>query len=109
MKITNEFILFLKNNNVTATIIATVMSSYVNELTTSFADNIILPIVYRDADGDGKADIKKLKDYNIVFSGINFRVGNFLTCLIKVFTVIVVLFLLNKYFFKDDPIKDSLV
>jgi len=96
MKVLKEFSLFLKQNNIMATIVATVMSTYVTQLTTSFADDIILPIIYRDADGDGNADINKLKDYKIKTQGITFKIGNFITVLIKVLVVFVVLFFINK-------------
>lgn len=94
--IIDEFILFLKNNNVMATLIATVLSTYVTELTTSFADDIILPIIYRDGDGDGKADIKSLKKLKFNFYGITFKVGNFVTIFLKVTVVFIVLFLVKK-------------
>ena len=100
MDIIKEFSIFLKNNNIMATIAATVMSTYVTELTTSFADDIILPIIYRDADGDGKADINSLKKYKIKTNGITFKVGNFITILLKVFVVFLVLFFVNKQFHK---------
>lgn len=100
MNIISEFSIFLKNNNIMATIVATVMSTYVTELTTSFADDIILPIIYRDADGDGKADITALKTYKIKTSGITFKVGNFITILLKVFIVFMILFVINKFLTK---------
>tara|TARA_B100000161_G_C33491559_1_gene387297 strand:+ start:216 stop:524 length:309 start_codon:yes stop_codon:yes gene_type:complete len=102
MNIINEFSLFLKNNNIMATIVATVMSTYVTELTTSFADDIVLPIIYRDADGDGKADISKLKNYEFKISGITFKIGNFITILLKVFVVFLVLFVINKNLKKNN-------
>ena len=100
MNIISEFSIFLKNNNIMATIVATVMSTYVTELTTSFADDIILPIIYRDADGDGKAYIAALKTYKIKTSGITFKVGNFITILLKVFIVFMILFVINKFLTK---------
>lgn len=100
MEFLDEFLVFLKNNNIMATIVATVMSTYVTELTTSFADDIVLPIIYRDADGDGKADINKIKKYEYKVSGVTFKIGNFLTILLKVTVVFLVLFVLNKNFQK---------
>lgn len=94
--IIDEFILFLKNNNIMATIVATVLSSYVTELTTSFADDLILPIIYRDADGDGKADIQSLKKLKYKTYGITFKIGNFITVLLKVAIVFIVLFLIKR-------------
>lgn len=34
------------------------MSTYITKLTTSFADDIIMPIIYRDDEDDGNMDIK---------------------------------------------------
>ena len=68
-----EFILFLKNNNIMSTIIATVLSTHVTELTTSFADNIILPIIYRDGNRDGKSDVKEIETYILKVKGIDTR------------------------------------
>ena len=92
-----EFIQFLKNNNILATIIATVMSTYITQLTTSFTDDIIMPIIYRDSNNDGKVDIKKIEDYEFKMSGIKFKIGKFSIVLLKVLIVFVGIFLLKKY------------
>ena len=102
MKLFNEFILFLKNNSILTTIIATVMSAQINELTNSIADDIILPIIYRDGDNDGKADIKKLENYKLSLYGIKFKVGKFCVVLIKVTVIFLVLFLIKKHFFHNE-------
>lgn len=101
MKLYNEFILFLKNNSILTTIIATVMSTQINELTNSIADDIILPVIYRDGDKDGKADIKKLENYKLLLYGINFKVGKFCVVLIKVTVIFFILFLIKKFFFSN--------
>ena len=101
MNLLKEFGIFLKNNNIMPTIVATVLSTYATELTTSFSDDIILPIIYRDADGDGKADINALKKYNLKVSGITFKIGNFITVFLKVLVVFLVLFFVNKSFQKN--------
>ena len=98
MDFLEEFVMFLKNNNIMATIVATVMSTYVTELTTSFADDLVLPIIYRDADGDGKADINKIKEYEYKISGVTFKIGKFITILLKVTVVFLVLFVINRNF-----------
>lgn len=97
MNLFEEFSSFLKNNNIMATIIATVMSTYVTELTTSLADDIVLPIIYRDADGDGKADIKIIEKYTIKTNGITFKVGKFYVTFLKVLVVFIILFLIKKF------------
>ena len=77
MEFINDFLSFLKNNNILSTIIATVMSTYITQLTTSFADDIVMPIIYRDGDGDGKADIKSLENTVMKVNGINIKIGKF--------------------------------
>jgi len=97
MNIFEEFSNFLKNNNIMATIIATVMSTYVTELTTSFADDIVLPIIYRDGDNDGKSDIKVIEKYTFKTNGITFRIGKFYVIFLKVFVVFIILFIIKKF------------
>tara|TARA_B100001093_G_scaffold517136_1_gene597773 strand:- start:1059 stop:1358 length:300 start_codon:yes stop_codon:yes gene_type:complete len=93
----NEFFEFLSNNNVSATVIATVLSTHVSELTTSFADNIILPIVNVDTDGDGKADIQNLASFKLKVGGFTINFGKFLITLIRVFIIFLVLFYIKKF------------
>jgi|TARA_B100000524_G_scaffold348370_1_gene252690 large-conductance mechanosensitive channel len=102
MKLYNEFILFLKNNSILTTIIATVMSTQINDLTNSIADDLILPVIYRDGDNDGKADIKKLENYKLILYGTKLKVGKFCVVLIKVTVIFLVLFFIKKFFFNNE-------
>tara|TARA_A100001015_G_C14815874_1_gene642682 strand:+ start:406 stop:705 length:300 start_codon:yes stop_codon:yes gene_type:complete len=99
MEFINDFLSFLKNNNILSTIIATVMSTYITQLTTSFADDIVMPIIYRDGDGDGKADIKSLENTVMKVNGIKIKIGKFLVVLLKVTIIFVTLYLCKKYMF----------
>ena len=99
MEIVNDFFSFLKNNNILSTIIATVMSTFITQLVTSFADDIIMPIIYRDGDNDGKADIKSLENTVMKVNGISLKVGKFLIVLIKVTLIFIILFLGKRYLF----------
>jgi len=92
-----EFLSFLKNNNIMSTIIATVLSTHVTELTTSFADNIILPIIYRDGDHDGESDIKGIENYVFKVKGIDFKLGKFYIVFVKVFIIFILLFIIKRY------------
>ena len=102
MELINDFFSFLKNNNILSTIIATVMSTYITQLTTSFADDIVMPIIYRDGDDDGKADIKGLENTVMKVNGIKIKVGKFLVVLLKVGIIFVTLFLCKKYLFSKN-------
>lgn len=97
MKFAKEFLLFFKNNNLISTIIATIVSTYVTELTQSFADDIIIPIINRDGNEDGEADIKTLETFKITIFGIKFKVGKFIITLIKVIFIFFIVFIINKY------------
>ena len=55
----DNFLKFLEDNHIFATVIATVISTYITALSRSLSDDILLPIIYRDGDGDGEEDIKK--------------------------------------------------
>lgn len=96
MSLLSEFEEFLSKNNVGATILATVMSTYITELGVSFSDNLILPIIDQDLDGDGKPDIGKLK--NIVFNigRCKLKVGQFLITFTKVILMFVIIFMIQR-------------
>ena len=97
MKFAKEFLLFFKNNNLISTIIATIVSTYVTELTRSFADDIIIPIINRDGNEDGEADIKTLETFKITIFGIKFKDGKFIITLIKVIFIFFIVFIINTY------------
>ncbi|VVU94707.1 hypothetical protein CPAV1605_432 [seawater metagenome] len=97
MDITNAgFYKFLNDNNVIATIVATMISQRISDLSNSFIDNLIIPVLDRDADGDGEADIKDLKKYKINFLGIKFRVGEFFIVLLKFMIILFIAYQINK-------------
>ena len=96
MSLINEFEQFLSANNIGTTILATVISTYITELGISFSDNLILPIIDQDLDGDGKPDIGKLK--NIVFNigRCKLKVGEFLITLTKVSLMFIIIFMIQR-------------
>ena len=79
------------------TIIITVIATYITEFMGSFTNDIIMPIINRDADNDNKPDIIELQEYKYKVNGITFKVGSFCSSLIKVVVAVVVLFILSKY------------
>jgi len=101
MNFIEEFFVFFKNNNLIPTIIATVVSTHITELTHSLATNIVEPIINRDADNDGKADIKTFENYEYRVAGINFKIGKFSISVIKVLLIFFIIFLVNKYLLKE--------
>ena len=84
------FIKFLKENNILVTVVATIISSCVSELSESMVNDLILPIINRDSDGDGQADIKDLATFEYKVKGISFKIGKFSMIAIK---FIIILFI----------------
>ena len=58
-----------------------------------------MPIIYRDSDNDGKADINKLENTILKVNGINIKIGKFAVVFIKVTLIFVCLFLCKRYLF----------
>jgi len=90
------FLKFLSENNVIVTVIATIISSRVSELSECIIDDLFLPILNRDADGDGKADIDDLMKYEYKISGIKFKIGKFIIVLIKFLLILYLTYLISK-------------
>lgn len=89
---------FFDKYDIIPTAIATIVSSKIDDLAHSFVDNLILPVLDRDADGDGEKDVKRLEEYTLKTKGINFKVGKFFVEIIKFILVLAVLFTLSKLF-----------
>tara|TARA_B100000902_G_scaffold327503_1_gene323101 strand:+ start:8158 stop:8451 length:294 start_codon:yes stop_codon:yes gene_type:complete len=93
----NEFYTFLKENQIVDTAIATIFSKLITDVSYSFIDNILLPIINIDVNNDGKADINDFKNKIININGINFKLGPFVIELIKFIAIMFILFILSKY------------
>lgn len=99
----NEFIKFLKDNDIFAAVIAALISSHVSDLSNSLINNILLPIIGSDSDKDGKPDINKLKKYNIKLGSITLHIGKLLISFIKFNFALFFVYLASKFII----IKDS--
>ena len=97
MSIINEFKDFILESNLGATILATIISTYITELGMSFSDNLILPIIDQDLDGDGKPDSFKLKKLKLKINGCTLKIGEFILTLFKVFLMFIVIFIIQKF------------
>ena len=93
-----SFVDFIKEYNIIATIIGAVVSERRWDLSNSIINDFIVPIFNRDADGDGKADIKKFEEYKFEISGIKFGVGNFAVVVMKFIIMTVLIFGICKLF-----------
>lgn len=103
-----HFAKFLSNNNVLATAIAAVLSERISDITHAVVDNILMAVINRDGDGDGKSDINNLEDKVIVISGMRFGVGKVLISLIKFIVIAYVIFLLSRLMDKASINKNAL-
>ena len=83
-----DFSSFLTDNNIVSIAIATVISKYITIMAMAIVDNILLPIINRDADNDGVKDIKKYQEYIFRLFGINFEIGAFIIVSIKFIFII---------------------
>tara|TARA_B100001248_G_scaffold259455_1_gene245519 strand:- start:147 stop:464 length:318 start_codon:yes stop_codon:yes gene_type:complete len=93
---TTGFKKFLVENNIIVTVIATIVSSCVTELSESLVNDLILPILNRDSDGDGEADLKNLEEYVIFTNGIKFKLGKFILVIIKFIIILFIVYQFSK-------------
>lgn len=87
---------FLIDNKVIATSISFAAASYLETVTTSFFDNIILPIINKDTNSDGKKDLHKFEDYTVNIKGIKLKMGKFIIDIFKYFLILYILFLISR-------------
>ena len=76
-----------KNDLLTA-IMVSLISSRISEFSEIFTENIILPLVNFDIDGDGTKDGRKLIDYQINLNGIKINLGRMIISIIQFFVVL---------------------
>ena len=94
----NDFIKFLNDNNIMESIVSTTLSFKTNDLVESLWSNILIQFINRDADGDNKPDIDKLKEFKYSHSGITIYIGKFIIDLIKFMTIMIFIYYFNKFF-----------
>lgn len=90
-----RFLKFIEKNNIAGVAIAAVLSDRINDITNEFVNNLILPILNMDLDGDGEKDVKSLEDFTIKFRGIKFTVGKFLIAVIRFIIVTYIVFIIS--------------
>ena len=94
----NDFIKFLNDNNIMESIVSTTLSFKTNDLVESLWSNILVQFINRDADGDNKPDIDKLKEFKYSYYGITIFIGKFIIDLIKFMTIMIFIYYFNKLF-----------
>jgi len=93
----NDFYIFIKDNHIITTSIATIFSRLITDISYSFIDNILLPIINIDLNNDGKAEINSFKNKKILISGIAFKIGPFIIEIIKFICILYMLYHLSKF------------
>jgi large-conductance mechanosensitive channel len=76
-----------KNDLLTA-IMVSLISSRINDFSEVFTENIFLPLINFDIDGDGTKDGRKLIDYQINLNGIKINLGRIIISIIQFFVVL---------------------
>ena len=95
-----HFIEFLKKNNIITTAIVAVLADRINDLSNAFINAFVMPIINRDADGDGVRDIKNIEDKVFKISGMTFRIGEFLVSGIRFFLVCYTVYVVYRFIMK---------
>ena len=98
MLLENKFYQFLLKNNILATIIITILSSSIDELSISFIENIITPIITKDTNNDGVMDLQKLEDKKITLFGITLNIGKFFITALKFCLILIFSYIMFKIF-----------
>ena len=92
----SQFRQFLYENNVIVVGVGIVLAKYLEILTDSFFNNLILPILKKDSDKDGKNDFQEYIDKSFVIGGRTFYYGKFVFDLCKFIIILYVMFLLSR-------------
>ena len=91
---------FLVKNKAFATAASIVIATQINELAISLTDNMIVPIINRDYNKDGVADIKQFENTELIIFGIKFKIGKFIIDIIKFIMIIYLVFAISIFYDK---------
>lgn len=88
----SEIITILKELNVLTIICASILGERISELLSSTVDDIILPIINRDANNDGIADIVKLEDKILQIYNVKLKIGKIVVITIKIIIMLCIIY-----------------
>ena len=95
---------FLSRHDIMSLVVAYAIGSRISELTHSFFNDIIIPILNVDWNQDGESDRKQLSELTLNIGPIKIRYGNFILNLLNIVIGILVIFFIgyfvNTYFVK---------
>jgi len=96
MNILKDLFLFINRKELLHTVILTIIATHVTELSASFTDDIIIPLLSTDINNNNKDDIIELKEYKYKLFNKTFKIGSFFSHIIRFIISILIVFLLNK-------------
>lgn len=94
------FLKFLDNNNIFSVTIASILSDRLNEFTSVFVTNLILPLFSMDLNNDGESDIQTLNEKTIKYKGAEFKIGEVITSILRLIIITLMLYAIS-ILFKD--------
>lgn len=96
MKLFEDISNLIKDNNLYATAIAMLFTSFATELAYSLADNLIIPFIDFDINNNNKNDFKELRSIKITLFGVKLNLGKFLYSFVRFVIMIFMLLFINK-------------
>ena len=92
-----NFITFLKDHNILATSIAAVLSGGINEVTTTFVEHLIIPVINRGGDvNESSNNKKKLEDVEFTIFDTKVKAGRVMLAFFKFVIITYIIFILAK-------------
>lgn len=92
-----HFINFLKDHNILATSIAAVLSGGINEVTTTFVEHLIIPVINQDRDANKSTNNKKkLEDVEFTIFDTKIKAGRVILAFFKFVIITYIIFILAK-------------
>jgi large-conductance mechanosensitive channel len=94
-----KFLDYIKSDDAKYNIIITIFAAIFSELLTSFASNIIIPLIDGDLNKDNKKDINNnIKNYKVTLFGKELLLGEFAYSFIKFIFIVFILYLFSKVY-----------
>lgn len=95
------FLHFLSKGGVITTAIAAIISDRCNKFLEAIVQNLIVPILNRDSDKDGKKDIADIENKVIDIGGIKLKVGKVMVEFLKFVIVTYIIYTIARLLDQD--------
>ena len=89
---------FVSENSLMSSVIGTIIALNANDMATSLADDVIIPIFDRDLDDDGRPDVNIIKNFKVTITGVPIRLGQFLLKVLRLLIITIIVFLVYMIF-----------